>query len=351
MSELSFLELPEFDNHVRVVPLNDPGVQLRGYIAIHRSRGGYPSLGATRVWSYSSDEEALRDALRLSRLMSYKSALAGLPYGGAKSALILPPDGITDRDAFFTAYAKQVEALGGKFVTGTDVGVSNEDLVIMSRATSYVIGHGVNSGYFTSIAVYQCILMVLAKLFNKDIDISKKSFAIQGLGKTGFELLSLLVRGGAREIYVADLNKVVQEAAKKKFPFIRIVPPETILAQKVQVLCPCALGGVLNEETIPTLNCQAVIGPANNQLATPFIGKLLYERGIFYAPDYLVNAGGLISVVDQYRFGKPDPARIERELVAIPKNLGKIFDLSQVECKPTSTVADELAEAILNPTS
>src|SRR3989338_2882294 len=217
MEEDVYSQFPEFDNHTLVARIDDTSVGLRGYIAIHRNRGA-PSLGATRLWAYATEEEALRDALRLSRLMSYKSALAGLPYGGAKATIIASPEALRDRAALFKAYGKKVNELMGQFVTGTDVGVDEADLQAMKESTSFVIGSGVNSGYFTAQGVYYGIQEAFRHLYGSP-DIKGHTFAIQGVGKTGGELLQLLYDDAA-QIVIADINEERLREVQRTFPNI-----------------------------------------------------------------------------------------------------------------------------------
>lgn len=336
----------EFDKHKLMVPIVDESVGLNGFIAIHREHTPYPSLGATRLWMYTSPEKALRDAFRLSRLMSYKSALAGLPYGGAKGVLISPPGGVPNRKALFQAYAREVNKLEGKFVTGTDLGLSDIDLSVMRWESTHIIGEGVNAGYFTALGVFLCIQLVFTQLFGTS-ELSERTFAIQGIGKTGFELLALLYNAGARKVYIADLDWNKLSEAQKKFPAIMAIDVAEIHKQEVDIFSPCALGGILNFKTIPELHTKAIVGSANNQLATSADGDLLHERGIIYVPDYLANAGGLMSVVDQYENKQHEDARILERIKTIPKTLASVLQTSATQKKPTYSVADDLARILI----
>lgn len=340
-----FSQFPEFDNHSVIVPVEENAVGLKGFIAIHRGRHTH-ALGATRLWTYASDEEALRDALRLSRLMSYKSALAGLPYGGAKAVLMNSPGALTDRAAFFRAYAKKVDELAGQFITGTDVGVSNTDLQAMRAETKYVIGNGVNSAYFTVLGVLSGIQESFKHLFGSG-DIAGKTFAIQGAGKTGLELLKLIY-SAAGEIFAADINPGRIAVVRHFFPKVQIVSPAEIHKQPVDVFAPCALASALNTATVLELQCRIVAGSANNQLQDAAAGDKLFSRGILYAPDYVINAGGLISVVDQFINTTHDSDRIKQQLLKIPQSLRNIFERSKQESTPTHSIADRIAAEIIN---
>lgn len=344
--EMDFKKFPEHDHHFLVQEVNDDSVGLRGFISIHRQRGDFSSLGATRLWRYSSPDEALRDSMRLARLMSYKSALAGLPYGGAKAVLILPEEGIKDREAFFRAYAREVNNLAGRFVTGTDVGLTNEDLDFMKKESKHIIGQGVHSGYYTAIGIFSSLKLLNKKIHGVD-DLAGRSFAIQGLGKTGLDLVKLLVAAGAQKIYASELNPAVIENIKKSFPEISIVSPDKIFEIPVDYVCPCALNGVINDYTINKMQCKAIAGSANNQLASPQMGHELHKRGIFYAPDYLVNAGGIISVVDQFINQIPDEKRILKQIEKIPVSLGMVYEQSVKNSEPPSIIADQIAEEVL----
>lgn len=338
-------DLPEFDFHKLIIKLNDPRVGLRGFIAIHRQNPFYPALGATRYWKYSSEKDALRDALRLSRLMSYKSAVAGLPYTGAKAVLIRD-DKIEDkREDFFRAYAREINKLNGRFVTGADVGVYDSDINILKQETNYVIGCNVNSGFFTALGVFNGIKICLEEVF-KSPNFKSKSFAIQGLGKTGISLVKLLSQKGAKLIGT-DIDDEKLTAAQQKYPDLKIVAPTEIHKQTVDVFCPCALHGVLNKKTVAELNCRIVAGSANNQLTHGDIGKMLHEKGILYAPDYVINAGGLIGVVDEFEYGMPNKERIRRKLLVIKDNLKLIFDESKKLNQPPHAVANAMAEKII----
>ncbi len=336
---------PEFSGHTAVVELDDPAVGLRGFIAIYNEREHVPSLGATRVWSYAHLQDALRDALRLSKLMSYKSIMAGLPYGGAKAVLCEPPGGIVDREAYFKAYGAQVNRLGGRFVTGSDIGVGPDDVHSMRSASEFIIGDGVNAAYFTAYGVLQAIRVCLRHLFGSS-ELTGRRFAIQGAGKTGGELIKLLYTE-AQLITVSDVDQDKLAAIKQEFPNVRVVSADDIYSEPVDIFSPCALGGILNQHTISRLNCRAVVGSANNQLAAAEIGEALSERGIIYAPDYIVNAGGLISVVDQYQNQIHSPERILQKIREISPRMEAVLSGSQTTRRPTIVVADDIAHGLV----
>ena len=260
--DIKIEDLSEFDSHELVVKLNEPEVGLHGFIAIHRIDTQYPALGATRLWEYLSETEALRDALRLSKLMAYKSALAGLPYTGAKGVLMANPKALGNRKQLFKTYARKVNELQGKFVTGTDVGVDNHDLKIMGRESHYIIGHGVDSAYYTAIGVSLGIQVALEEVFGS-ADTSKRSFAIQGVGKTGYALLKSLYKKSFK-IYISDINPKRTKYVKFFYPAVEVVDPTVIHKQDVDVFCPCALSRSLNVVTVPELRCSIVAGFSPN---------------------------------------------------------------------------------------
>ena len=334
--------MPEFDGHERVVALSDESVGLSGFIAIHRQQGAYPSLGATRLWQYDSAESAVRDALRLSRLMSYKSAMAGLPYGGAKAVLMEPEGGIGDRSAFFHTYAERVNELEGAFVTGSDVGVDNADLEVLTAHSAFIIGNGVDAGYYTARGVYMGIGVCLERIFGTSSVVGRR-FAVQGLGKTGSELVRLLSEARAGEVFVCDIDPERVTTIVSQFPEVRVVDPDRIHAQDVDVLCPCALSHTITRRTVYDLRCRAIVGSANNQLEHETLGSTLHERGVYYAPDYVVNSGGMISVVDQFEHGAHDSVRIEAKLAALVVRLRAVLSHSEDAAVATHVAADTLA--------
>lgn len=341
-------ELAEFDNHHSVSFIFDKKTGLRGFIAIHRGSNGDPSLGATRLWAYNSSEEALKDALRLSRLMSYKAAIAGLPYGGAKATLFMPTSKSfpKKRKAFFEAYARKIDYLGGKFVTGTDVGVTAEDVQAMHGETDYVIGTKVNPADYTGISVLNALEVALLHATGNGY-FSGRSFAIQGVGKTGGAVLEKLYQEAAK-IYIADIDDILVKKIKKDFPNVIVVGPAEIHKQKVDAFVPCALSGVLNSKTVSELQCAVVAGSANNQLENEYIDDLMNKLGIVYAPDYAANAGGLISVADEMEEGEPDRKRIMDKIDKVKKTLSLIFEESKKKKVGTNNIANAIAEKIFN---
>lgn len=338
----------EFDNHTFLSFLNDDKTGLRGFIAIHRQNNSAPSFGATRMWRYDSDKEAMDDALRLSRMMSYKSALAGLPYAGAKGVIMLNSRAFDskERNRLLEAYAENVERLNGQFITGTDVGLTQRDLDVMNKKSEYIVGFNGDSTEFTALGVFYAIKTSLNKIFG-DESVVGRSFAIQGLGKVGHCIVELLYKD-AKKIIVSDIDEEKTRMIKKKYPKVKIVDSMQIHKQKVDVFCPCALSHALNSKTVADLSCKIIAGGANNQLENEKIGKLLHKLGILYAPDYVINAGGLISVTDEFEHSKYSKKRVEKKVARIKNTLEKIFRLSEKYNKAPNIIADEMAEKIVN---
>jgi leucine dehydrogenase len=345
--------LPEFDTHECVSILSDAQTGLSAVIAIHRIHPGVPSFGATRFWHYASPTEGIRDALRLGRLMSYKSALAGLPCGGAKGVIIASRDPHTitgaTRKRLLQAYAKGVNVLGGNFITGTDVGVSQKDIAVMRDVSDSIVGFNDNSTECTALGVFESVRVSVAEVFGSP-DLSGHSFAIQGLGKVGGGLLAHLYDrvGEKGTIYVSDTNSSVVTLVKKKYPRVQVVSSENIALQDAEVFCPCALSGAIHEKNIQRLRAKIVVGGANNQLASEALGDLLHQRHILYAPDYVVNAGGLIAVFDEYQHTTYSRTRVEKLVHHIPDTLQKIFTESRRKNLSPHTVAQAMAQKICN---
>lgn len=285
------------DTHEQVVFGNDPASGLKTIVAIHSTALG-PAIGGTRFFPYKSDEAALHDVLRLSRGMSYKSAAAGLDYGGGKAVIIGDPRE-HKTELLLRAYGRVVNSLGGRYVTAEDVGTSPADMAIISRETRHVVGlplthHGSGDpSPATARGVMAAVAAVATRLWG-DEDITGKHFAVQGVGKVGMNLVERLVKDGA-SVTVSDVDKEALGLAAEQYG-ATIVGLDDIFDVECDVFAPCAMGASLSESTIPRLKCEAVIGSANNQLATPEDADRLAARGITYAPDFVVNAGGVINI-------------------------------------------------------
>jgi len=325
-----------------IKPVTENGTLL-GFIAIHRGNKEHPAFGATRIETYVDNNAAFQDVLNLSLLMSHKAALANIPYGGGKGVLFDGPHMKTKegRRHALAVYANHVNMLGGKFVTGSDVGVSQEDVDYMRLHSPHIVGVKEDPTKRTAEGLLGSIQVVAEELFNTP-DLSNLTFAIQGVGKVGSSVLELLYPS-VKKIIITDIDEAKVETIKAHYPNIAVCPPSDILAQEVTILIPCALGGVFNETTIPTIRARAIVGSANNQLASNDAGDLLNERDILYAPDYIVNAGGLISVVHEFEKDE-NKANLDKKIDAIKQELRNVLNESRAKNIPTHTVANHIAQ-------
>jgi len=339
----NFEKLKEFDNHRIVAIIRDESADLLAYIAIHRGGLNKPAFGATRLWPYDSGFDALKDALTLSRVMTYKAAMAGLPYGGAKAVIVSPKNG-TSRNALLKAYAERVNYLSNHFVTGADVGISPQDVKLMSTTCSNMVGIKCDPVKHTVHGVYSSILACVKEMYGSE-KLSERTFAIQGLGKTGFGILELLY-SQAKKIYVTDINIQQIKHVLTQFPNIEVVKLGDIYKQKVDVFSPCALSNTLNHKSISKLQCKIIVGSANSQLEDEEIGTLLHKLGILYAPDYIVNAGGLMAVVDEYENGDSKEDQVITKVKRIKNTLKIVIANSKKKNKATNLIANEMAEKI-----
>ncbi len=339
---MNILERMSAHDHEQVIAFQNNAVGLRGILAIHDTTLG-PALGGVRIWKYASEDEALDDALRLSRGMTYKAAISELPCGGGKCVILLC-DGMKRAEAF-EAYGQLVESLNGRFFTGRDVGITDEDLQAIGRTTKYVAKEpdpalGDVSEH-TAIGVWHGMRACLE--FSGLIRSGKKiRVAIQGVGSVGMILARILTREGM-ELIVADVNEARAKEAAKELG-ARTVAPEEIFSQECDVFAPCALGGVLSVESIPRVKARIVCGCANNVLATPEAGEELARRGIVYAPDYLVNAGGLIRGAEFFLLGRADSSA---SLEKIYERMLKVLAAARERGASTARIADEMAESRL----
>ena len=342
----SITHFSEFDGHKIVSSLYDEKTGLQGFIAIHRGGFQHPAFGATRLWQYSASEDALKDALRLSRMMSYKSALAGLPYGGGKAVIMEPQGSTWHRAALLRAYAQRVNYLQGHFITGTDVGLSASDVKMMSRVSPFMIGTKSDPTIFTALGISHGLQACLKEVFGTK-DFHGRSFAIQGVGKIGTALLDL-VYSHAERIFISDINANSLAVAKRRFPRAHVVKPQDIHRQKVDVFSPCAMSGTINPKSIHELHCAIVAGGANNQLASEEAGDALWKKGILYAPDYVLNAGGLICVTDEYEHKGHARERVMQKVSRIGRTLTTILAKSKTRHVPPHRIANEMAEKIMH---
>ena len=333
---------PDFDSHEAVAYFNDKRTGLRAIIAVHSTALG-PSCGGVRMYTYADADAALTDALRLSRGMSYKSAIADLPLGGGKAVILGDPN--RDKsEALFLAFAEAINTLGGRYVTAMDVGMTPKDMPIIARGTRHVAGYdqlgkpGGNSAPATALGVFTGLKAAVKHKLGLS-STKGLTVAIQGLGKVGMDLARRLAGEGAK-LVVADVNAAAVQEAVQKLGAVA-VSTEQIVTAECDVLSPNALGAVLNDETIPGVKARVIAGAANNQLARDMDGAKLMERGVLYAPDYVINGGGIICVAGQ--ICNWDDREIERRVLAIGDTLAAIFARATHQGEPTNAVSDAMA--------
>ena len=326
--------------HEQLVICNDASAGYRGIIAVHSTTLG-PALGGTRFLQYASDEEAIVDALRLARGMTYKNAVAGLNLGGGKS-VIIGNNKTADREMIFRAHGRFVESLGGRYITAEDVGTSTADMDFVHMETKNVSGLAGRSGDpspVTAHGVFRAIQASARERWGSD-DLSTRTVSVQGAGHVGYYLAKELHEAGAKLVVTdIDVERVKQVVAEFG---ARSVAPEEIYGVQADVFAPCALGGIINDVTIPQLACEIVAGGANNVLLEERHGVVLEERGILYAPDYVANAGGVINVYSE--LAGWSSARAFRKADEIYDTILKVFAIAKHDNVPTYVAADRLAE-------
>src|SRR6202162_618071 len=326
--------------HEEVVMCSDPSGGYRGILAVHSTRLG-PALGGTRFWQYATDEEAITDALRLSRGMTYKNAVAGLHLGGGKS-IIIGDNKTQDREKIFRAHGRVVESLGGRYISAEDVGTSTKDMAYVHMETGHVAGLAGKSGDpspVTAHGVFRAVQASANRIWGSD-SLEGKTVAIQGVGSVGSYLAKELHDAGAKLI-VSDIDSA-KTAKVSKLTGAKIVEGDAIFSADADIFSPCALGGIINDITIPKLKVQIVAGGANNQLLEERHGDELQRRGILYAPDYGANAGGVINVYGEVAGW--DAQRALDKADDIYDTVLKVFDIAESQHIPTYEAADRLAE-------
>ncbi len=345
---MSVFDHPEFDRHEAIHFFDEPATGLRAIIAVHSTALG-PGAGGCRRWTYCTDRDAITDVLRLSRGMTYKNAVAGLPFGGAK-AVILESPGAPKSEGLFRALGRAVHSLGGAYVTAEDVGISVDDMRIVREETPYVSGLPTSGGGaggdpspWTAYGVYLGLVAAAREKLGVDA-VRGLRVAVQGVGSVGLHLCKRLRDAGA-DVIVADVNRDNLRRATG-IDGVEKVSPREILYADVDILAPCALGNVLNSETIPRIRAKVIAGAANNQLSTEGDGERLADRGILYAPDYVINAGGIISVAREY-LGQSSEDEVRREVDRIPERLVDIFREAAKTSQPTNRIADALARRLV----
>jgi len=340
--------LPDFDAHEEVHFVTNEECGLKAIIALHSTHLG-PAAGGARFWHYARDEEALTDALRLSRGMSYKNAMAGLPLGGGKTVLLADADRTKSPDLLH-AFGKAVDHVGGRYVTAEDVGMSVADMIEVARTTKFVAGLpnsagdvGGDPGPHTSLGVFLGIKAAVRHALGKD-NLAGLHIALQGAGSVATGVALHACAEGAK-LSIADVD---QAKAQKLADATggKLVAPEGILGTEADVLSPCALGAILTEATIAQLKVPVVAGGANNQLATPQDGARLHQRGILYAPDYVINAGGIINVCTEY-LADGDASLVRERIEGIPVRLEQIWAESASSGRNPAAVADAMAQRLI----
>ncbi|MGO1654381.1 MAG: Glu/Leu/Phe/Val dehydrogenase dimerization domain-containing protein [Brevibacterium yomogidense] len=344
---MKLFDHPEFDHHEQVVFCHDPATGLRAIIAVHdRSLG--PAAGGCRMHPYASEEEALTDVLRLSRGMSYKNAVAGLPLGGGKCVIIADP-ARPDKADVLRAFSRHVQSLGGRYWTAIDVGVGPEDADVLAEECDFVFARasqfppGVSASTFTALGAFTSMRAGIAHVWGRGdrdtSDLQGMRVAVQGLGGTGRELCRLLHEAGA-QLVVADVAQAAVDSVVADFG-AEAVAPDRIHAADVDVFAPCALGGVVNGDTIEEITAKLVSGIANNQLAAPAHGRRLLEKGITFVPDFVANAGGMmaagVSIYDELSI---DSARAT--VLSLFDSITEVLTEAEREGLPTAEVAERI---------
>ena len=340
---MAIFENIDFDDHESVHAFSDPESGLKVIIGIHSTHLG-PSAGGSRLWSYETSDDALTDVLRLSRGMSYKNALAGLNLGGGK-AVIMRPDGEFDRAKLFRALGKSIDSLGGRYYTAEDVGVSPDDMQNVLSQTKYVAG--LNEGEaasgdpspVTADGVFRSIRIGYEKKTGEK-SLEGVHVAVQGLGHVGYKLCEHLHGAGAK-LSVSNISTDVLRKAESEFD-AKVVEPDEIYGVKADIFAPCALGAIINPETLDQLKVKVIAGAANNQLSVAALGQDLMDRGILYCPDFVVNAGGIINIAGEIE-GSYSREWVENKLDGLEQTLADIIDQSTETGRPTNAIANEMA--------
>ncbi|MCG9761885.1 MULTISPECIES: Leu/Phe/Val dehydrogenase [Pseudoalteromonas] len=335
----------EFDNHEQVVFCSDEASGLKAIIAVHNTKLG-PAVGGCRLWNYASDEDAVYDVLRLSKGMTYKNAVARLPFGGGKSVIIGDAKTIKS-EALFRAFGKQLERLGGSYYSAEDVNITTGDVMVMHKETNYVMGLEGKSGNpspFTALGTFLGIKAAYQHKYGHQ-DLAGIKVAVQGLGAVAYTLCKHLHNAGA-ELFVTDINEESVQRVVNDFNATAVGIDE-IYDLDVDVYAPCALGATVNDDTIPRIKATIIAGCANNQLAESRHGEIIREKGILYAPDYVINAGGIINVYYETKPEGYDEAAATKHVEGIYDTLTEIFKRSEDEKVSTHIIADKLAQEII----
>ena len=337
-----FTHLEKYD-YEQLVFCQDKNSGLKAIIALHDTTLG-PALGGTRMWTYDSEEDAIIDALRLAKGMTYKNAAAGLNLGGGKTVIIGDPK--TDKNPeMFRAFGRYIQGLNGRYITAEDVGTTEQDMDLIHLETDYVtgttsyVGASGNPSPVTAYGVYKGIKASAKEAFGNE-SLAGKKVALQGVGNVAYALCEYLHQEGA-ELIVTDINKNTVKRAVDTFG-AKAVDPDDIYDVDCDIYAPCALGATINDQTIPKLKAKVIAGSANNQLQTTKHGDMIHEKGIVYAPDYVINAGGVINVADELVGYNSE--RAMKKVETIYDNLERVFEISRRDNIPTYVAADRMAE-------
>jgi len=340
---MAFFDLADFDNHEQVVFCSDEKSGFKAIIAVHSTALG-PAVGGCRMWDYASDEDALVDALRLSKGMTYKNAMAGLKMGGGKSVIIGDAKAIKS-EALFKAFGEALNGLNGRYLSAEDVNITTADIAITNTVTPFVTGTEGKSGDpgpFTALGTFLGVKACVKHKFNRD-DLSGLKVAVQGLGSVGYGLCEYLHKAGV-ELFVTDINQVAIDKAATELG-ATIVGLDDIYEQDVDVYAPCALGASINDDTIKRIKASIIAGCANNQLAEPRHDQALVDAEILYAPDYVINAGGIINISFEENYCAE---KATKKVEEIYHTLLDVFTKADQQNKPTGIIADEMAREIIN---
>lgn len=330
---------------------HDAATGLRALVGVHASRLG-PAIGGCRIRQYESEAAAIDDVTRLAQGMAYKAAIARLPHGGGKAVIMAPADlgkwPAQKRAELFRAFGRFVDDLGGRYITTEDSGTSTSDMDVVRQSTRHVLGTSIDKGGsgdpspFTAYGCRRGIEAIANHVFGKP-DLKGLHVAVQGVGHVGAHLARELAQAGAR-LTLCDVDPARRSAVASELG-AAVVDVEQILEVDCDIVAPCALGGALTEPVVPKLKCKAVAGAANNQLRTPGVGRALFARGIFYAPDYVINGGGLINVAEE--FAGYDAANARRKVTAIYDTIADIIERSRQDKTQPEVIADRMAEEII----
>lgn len=333
----------QMDDYEQVVFCQHKESGLKAIIVIHDTTLG-PALGGARMWTYNSEEEAIIDALRLAKGMTYKTSAAGVNLGGGKTVIIGDPKK-DKNDAMFRALGRFINNLNGQYITAEDVGTTVHDMDMIKMETDYVLGTSLESGAsgdpapITAYGIYKGMKAAAKEAFGTD-SLTNKRVAVQGVGNVAYRLCEHLHREGA-ELIVTDINQDAVKRAVDEFG-AKAVDPDDIYAVDCDIFSPCALGAIINDKTIPQLKAKVIAGSANNQLESSKHGDLLHEKGILYAPDYVINSGGVINVSEE--FTGYNRENVMKKVEKIYDHLMRVFEIAKRDNIPTNVAADRMAE-------